>query len=77
MPQIYYISCRADEAGDIWERTSRYAGEPHCHVWRTEAEEAVKLCEKANPDIEAAIASIKVGQEFSAPRNNMYDHIGE
>ena len=40
-----------------------------------EAEEAVKIVEKANPDIEAAIASIKVGQEFSAPRNNMYDHI--
>ena len=40
-----------------------------------EAEEAVKIVEKANPDIEAAIASIKVGQEFPAPRNNMYDHI--
>ena len=40
-----------------------------------EAEEAVKIVEKANPDIEAAIASIKAGQEFSAPRNNMYDHI--
>ena len=24
---------------------------------------------------QTAIASIKVGQEFSAPRNNMYDHI--
>ena len=40
-----------------------------------EAEEAVEIVEKANPDIEAAIASIKGGQEFSAPRNNMYDHI--
>ncbi len=40
-----------------------------------EAEEAVKIVEKANPDIEAAIASIKAGQEFPAPRNNMYDHI--
>ena len=36
-----------------------------------EAEEAVKIVEKANPDTEAAIASIKAGQEFSAPRNNM------
>ncbi len=40
-----------------------------------EAGEAVKIVEKANPDIEAAIARVKGRQEFPAPRNNLYDRI--
>ena len=40
-----------------------------------EADEAVKIVEKANPDIEAAIARIKKRQEFPASRNNLYDRI--
>ncbi len=40
-----------------------------------EADEAVKIVEKANPDIEAAIARVKERQEFPAPRNNLHDRI--
>lgn len=38
-----------------------------------EAEEARKIVEKAEPDIDAAIAHIKAGQSFPTPRNNLYD----
>ena len=38
-----------------------------------EAEEARKIVEKAEPDIDAAIAHIKAGQSFPRPRNNLYD----
>ena len=37
--------------------------------------EARKIVEKAEPDIDAAIAHIKAGQPFPAPRNNLYDRI--
>ena len=40
-----------------------------------ETGEAVKIVEKANPDIEAAIARVKERQEFPAPRNNLQDRI--
>ena len=40
-----------------------------------EAEEAGKIVEKAEPDIDAAIAHIKTGQAFTVPRNNLYDRI--
>ena len=40
-----------------------------------EVGEAVKIVEKANPDIEVAIARMKERQEFPAPRNNLYDRI--
>ena len=40
-----------------------------------EADEAVKIVEKANPDIEASIARVKERQEFPAPRNNLHDRI--
>lgn len=40
-----------------------------------EAEEAGKIVEKAEPDINAAIAHIKAGQAFPVPRNNLYDRI--
>ena len=40
-----------------------------------EADEAVKIVEKANPDIEAAIARVEKRQKFPAPRNNLYDRI--
>lgn len=36
-----------------------------------EAEEAGKIVEKAQPDVEAAIASVQAGRKFPAPRNNM------
>ena len=36
-------------------------------------DEAARIVMKANPDIEACIAKVKAGQEFSAPRNNFYD----
>ena len=40
-----------------------------------EAAEARKIVEKAEPDIDAAIARIKAGQSFPVPRNNLYDRI--
>ena len=40
-----------------------------------EADEAAKIVEKASPDIEAAIARVKEGQTFPAPRNNLHDRI--
>ena len=40
-----------------------------------EAEGARKIVEKAEPDIDAAIALIKAGQSFPVPRNNLYDRI--
>ena len=40
-----------------------------------EAEEAGKIVEKAEPDIDDAIAHIKTGQAFTVPRNNLYDRI--
>lgn len=36
-----------------------------------EAEEAGEIVQKAQPDVEAAIASVQAGREFPAPRNNM------
>ena len=39
------------------------------------ADEAVKIVEKANPDIEDAIARVKERQKFPIPRNNLYDRI--
>ena len=39
------------------------------------ADEAVKIVEKANPDIENAIARVKERQKFPIPRNNLYDRI--
>ena len=36
-----------------------------------EAEEAGKVVEKAQSDVEAAIASVQAGRKFPAPRNNM------
>lgn len=38
-----------------------------------DAKEAGEIVEKAKPDIDDAIARIKAGQLFSAPRNNLYD----
>ena len=38
-----------------------------------DAEKAGEIVEKAKPDIDDAIAHIKAGQLFSAPRNNLYD----
>ncbi len=38
-------------------------------------EEARKIVEKAEPDIDAAIAHIKAGQSFPTPRNNLYDRV--
>lgn len=37
------------------------------------AEEARKIVEEAEPDIEKVIAYIKAGKEFCLPRNNLYD----
>ena len=39
------------------------------------ADEAVKIVEKANPDIENAIARVKERPKFPIPRNNLYDRI--
>ena len=39
------------------------------------AEKAEKIVEKAEPDIDAAIASIKAEQLFPVPRNNLYDRV--
>ena len=39
------------------------------------ADEAVKIVEKANPDIEAVIARVEERQKFPVPRNNLYDRI--
>lgn len=36
-----------------------------------EAEEAGEIVQKAQPDVEAAIASVQAGRKFPAPRNNM------
>ena len=36
------------------------------------ADEAMKIVEKANPDIEDAIARVKE-DKFPIPRNNLYD----
>lgn len=38
-----------------------------------QAEEARKIVEKAEPDIDEVIAHIKAEQVFAAPRNNLYD----
>ncbi len=38
-------------------------------------EEARKIVEKAEPNIDAAIAHIKAGLSFPAPRNNLYDRV--
>lgn len=40
-----------------------------------QTEEARKIVEKAEPGIDAAIAHIRAGRSFAAPRNNFYDRI--
>lgn len=40
-----------------------------------QTEEARKIVEKAEPGIDAAIARIRAGRSFAAPRNNFYDRI--
>ena len=40
-----------------------------------EADEAVKIVEKAQPNIDVAITHIKDKQSFVSPRNNLYDRI--
>ena len=38
-----------------------------------QAEEARQIVAKAEPDIDRVISAIKTGQEFTPPRNNLYD----
>ena len=40
-----------------------------------ERDEARKIVEKAQPDIDRAIACLSAGKPFGAPRNNLYDRI--
>ena len=89
--RIWFVMDCGGEIGNAAKYNRRLAEQKHLRYMGTaqivmpenyiamfnapEAEEAGKIVEKAEPDIDAAIAHIKAGQAFPIPRCNLYDRI--
>ncbi len=87
--RIWFVMDCGGEIGNAEKYNRLLAEQKHLHYMGTaqivmpenyiamfdapRAEEAVKIVEKAEPDIADAIMHIKAGESFRAPRNNLYD----
>ena len=87
--RIWFVMDCGGEIGNAAKYNRRLATQKHLRYMGTaqivmpenyiamfgvpDAKEAGEIAEKAKPDIDDAIARIKAGQLFSAPRNNLYD----
>ncbi len=87
--RIWFVMDCGGEIGNAAKYNRQLAKEKHLHYMGTaqilmpenyiamfgapQTEEARNIVKKAEPDIQNVIARIKAGQEFSAPRNNLYD----
>lgn len=89
--RMWFVMDCGSEIGNAAKYNRRLADQKHLHYMGTaqivmpenyiamfgvpQTEEARKIVEKAEPGIDAAIARIRAGQSFAAPRNNFYDRI--
>ena len=89
--RMWFVMDCGSEIGNAAKYNRRLADQKHLHYMGTaqivmpenyiamfgvpQTEEARKIVEKAEPGIDAAIARIRAGRSFAAPRNNFYDRI--
>lgn len=89
--RIWFVMDCGGEIGNAAKYNRRLAEEKHLRYMGTaqivmpenyiamfdapQAAEAERIVERAEPDIAAAIARLKAGQPFPAPRNNLYDRL--
>ena len=87
--RIWFVMDCGSEIGNAAKYNRQLAEQKHLHYMGTaqvvmpenyiamfnapQAEQARSIVREAEPKIQNAITHIKAGQEFSAPRNNLYD----
>ena len=87
--RVWFVMDCGSEIGNAAKYNRQLAEQKHLHYMGTaqvvmpenyiamfnapQAEQARSIVREAEPKIQNAITHIKAGQEFSAPRNNLYD----